>query len=565
VNDAADLLRDRSRSYLLDLGLDVEQDLTGGNATPPEREKALALGRALFTQVNALLKSTLDAQDLPTFTEAERDWARMFEDQYVPREEVEPEGLVGIEAGAPTNAVRTLVRYRETLWLGLAMWAAHLYEKKASEQRNDMRIDALRILSQHFPDVEDLLATYERASEGEEEDRLPWSDWFLSELPTREAHWMPTQRELLFATVLLTTLLTPPDPPALKPKAWVIWRDQDITGALKRLDEQAAVWSILIPVPTLNTGLATEDPQSLQWWHDRVATVRDMFARLKADTEAEELAKLRDAPLDPDRVGAFRSHLLENTRQSRPIVEIFRVQSEVERLDEPPEAHTPMSSRSWMPKSFFTPDSRVIGLDMAAGDLARVTANAEITQLLAVLPSVDPRTSDEPVASTVAAAIDELRGAGRRPSLIVIPIGWDLRRALGIQGWRALPEAHPLIPLTRRRDFEGVFNGVPVIDFPHVPTDRLWVLDLAGAARYREWPSDEDSGIHFELQPFDEPAAVAMLAEHPEVRADGHTDMQAIHSLQERLLLTMTMCWEIVAHEADAAIPIAIPSELQRH
>jgi hypothetical protein len=565
VNDARSLLNERSRSYLLNLGLQVERDLTRPNATEAERDQALALARALFAQVNALLKSALDVEDLETFTEAEREWAEMFQDFDLPEGEIEAETLQrAFGRGVPPDRVRQLLRYRGILLLGLAMWATHLLAAETS-RASEMPLYALRILSQRFGDVEHLLSAFEQAIEGEREESLPWTNWFLSEKSSGEAHMIPTRSEMLFTTVLLTVMIAQPDPPALAPRVWVKWSAEEITAALERLDAEAARWSIVVPAPALDTGLQAPDPQSLQWWHDRVQRARDLFAHLASDTEVAERIAVRDAPLDPDRVQSFRSHLLSATRESRLVHDIFSVQGGLESLSEQPDDHISLASRSWMPKSYFTPDSRVVGLEMSAGSLARVTANSEINQLLAVLPQTEPRRGEGALEDNVSQAIEELRERGLRPSLIVIPIGLELRRSLGIEGWGGLPEAHPLIPLTRRRDFEGVLEDVPIIDFPHAPTDRLWVADLAAAARYRQWPSDEDSGIHFDLQSFDAKQATTMLTEHPEVRGEGLSDAQAIDDLQERLLLSLTLCWEIQAEDLNAAIAIAIPPELQRN
>ena len=204
-----------------------------------------------------------------------------------------------------------------------------------------------------------------------------------------------------------------------------------------------------------------------------------------------------------------------------------------------------MTWTSWMPKSFFTSDSRLVGLEMVSGDLSRVTGRAEVDELIAALSAGDPPAAEGALADTVSAVIAAMRLSGRSPSLIVIPLGWELRLTLGLVRQGSFEEAYPMVPLARRKDFEGVFDGVPVIDFPQVPEDRLWVIDLAAALRFREWPSDEESGIRFELESFDEQQATAMLAEHPEVRGEGRSDEEAIHEIQERVLLTLTICWEI--------------------
>ncbi|HTC72603.1 MAG TPA: hypothetical protein VK655_06915, partial [Solirubrobacteraceae bacterium] len=318
---------------------------------------------------------------------------------------------------------------------------------------------------------------------------------------------------------------------------------------------------VLILVPVLNTGLRPPPSDSLQWWHDRVATTRAMFSRLKEDTDADERSKLRVARLDPRRVDTFRSTVLNSTRQARLVRDIFRLQGALEHLTAPPDGQVALASRTWLPKSYFAGESRLIGLEWVAGDLSRVTANSEIDALLKVLDGV-VHTSEGALLDTVKAAIRDLRHNHRRPSLIVIPIGWDLRQALELP-LRGASVTHDLIPPGHRGDFEGVIDDVPVIDFPHVPKDRLWVVDLASAAAMREWPSDDDSGIRFDLREFNEQRARALLAEHPEVREEGASDIDAVRSLQEKLLLTLTLCWDIVRREDGTAIEIAVPAELQ--
>jgi hypothetical protein len=564
VNSAAALLKDRSQLYLMRLARNVEQDLTRDDATAQERARTLELGVSFFSQINALLKATLDTGDLDTFAAVERQWAGMFE-EWLPDEE-DDQGLAHDPGWAVRVAgVRRLVRYQATLRLGLAMWAAHLHAAGDGEPPDGMRVDALRILAGRFDGVENLLDTYERTSEREvEEDRLPWTDWFLSELPAEEAHMIPTQSELLFTTVLLTVVISDGQERSLSPRAWLKWRDDELNAAVAKLEEQAARWSVVVLTPSLDTSLKAEDQGSLRWWHSRVGAVRSMFARLRADTEADEELKLRSAPLDPARVEGFRSHLLKSTTNARLLRDVFVRQSEVELLDGPPEGHVDMTWTSWMPKSFFTSDSRLVGLEMVSGDLSRVTGRAEVDELIAALSAGDPPAAEGALADTVSAVIAAMRLSGRSPSLIVIPLGFQLRRALGLVRQGSFEEAYPMVPLARRKDFEGVFDGVPVIDFPQVPEDRLWVIDLAAALRFREWPSDEESGIRFVLESFDEQQATAMLAEHPEVRGEGRSDEEAIHEIQERVLLTLTICWEIRPAEQGAVATVQVPRVLQR-
>ncbi|HEX4345277.1 MAG TPA: hypothetical protein VHZ31_06915 [Solirubrobacteraceae bacterium] len=96
-----------------------------------------------------------------------------------------------------------------------------------------------------------------------------------------------------------------------------------------------------------------------------------------------------------------------------------------------------------------------------------------------------------------------------------------------------------------------------------MPKDRFWVLDLAQAIRFEEWPSDEDSGLRFELRSFDdELSAAAFLVDHPEAAASDKTGEEALLVIRDRVLISLRLCWRILSGEPQAARSVAIPREL---
>lgn len=559
MSDASELLQERSRSCLLDLGMQVERDLTRPGASELMRQRAFEFGRAQFTQVNALLKAMLDARDEKSFTEAEREWAKVFDSLYFPDREHDS-GVAEVPGEAPLQA-RRLARYRQVLWLGLAMWAAHLRAGSERHDAEEMPLKALRILGRRFTDIETLLDVFERASQEDSEDRPSWTSWFLAELPSREAHFIPTRSELLFTTVLLITASGEVGI-SLGPREWLQWQFDDLVAALDRLDLEAERWSALAPAPARDD-LNAEDP-GLGWWHKRVAAVREAFTRAKSETEAAEQVKVRQAPLDTEKVRDFCHTILVAAGDSRLIRDIFELQGGLEKLTEPPEGYGPLSSAYWMPKSFFTKDPNVLGVDMSARELGNGIIRAESDQLLNALDGVEPRNGGGDLVAAVAQSVQELRGRGLRPSLILIPLGWTLEQTLGLQRWPKRVHDHPLIPIRRSKDFEGVLHDVPVLVLPRAPKDRLWILDLSLVARYREWPSEAQSGIQLEFKGFDADAAEAMLEEHPEVRPEGADDAQAVQTLEEQVLVRLRLCWEIHEGESTAGVCLAVPDELQR-
>jgi hypothetical protein len=120
------------------------------------------------------------------------------------------------------------------------------------------------------------------------------------------------------------------------------------------------------------------------------------------------------------------------------------------------------------------------------------------------------------------------------------------------------------VPIGRRKEFAGLFEGVPVLDSVGVPSERLWLVNLPAVAAFLEWPSERESGYLLELRDFDAQGAAEMLADHPEVRGENETPEQALTTLQEKVFAKLVFCWRIEAAEASAGFSFSVPKELQR-
>ena len=115
-----------------------------------------------------------------------------------------------------------------------------------------------------------------------------------------------------------------------------------------------------------------------------------------------------------------------------------------------------------------------------------------------------------------------MREAGRTPTLMLLPISWQLRESIGLPPIGSDPalSANPLVPPQRVREFAGQFEGVPVLDMPQVSAQLMWIVDLPALARFREWASERDSGVKLDLESFDKEKASEFLDKNPSV-ADG--------------------------------------------
>jgi hypothetical protein len=145
-----------------------------------------------------------------------------------------------------------------------------------------------------------------------------------------------------------------------------------------------------------------------------------------------------------------------------------------------------------------------------------------------------------------------------------MPLSWRLGRALAGPHLEGIPDDHPVVPLGRRSEFEGLLTAdIPILDHPAVPHDRLYLIDLHAAVRLDEWHSDEDSGVRCELRVFDAESAEQLLRDEPGVRGDDKSDVETINAIQEGVLLEVDLRWRIVGVDASAVWTFAVPAEFE--
>ncbi len=553
-NRAAGLLLDRSTRYLLEFDYQVEEPFRDVAATQSERDRALELGRSLFLQIGSIEKEALEQGDRDTFNKLDRGWMEMFEDSYGYR----------IDANAEKGLTpEGLIAYRAVLQLGLAMWAARLYKRAGSELPGDedIRVEALRTISSRYHSVEELLDVHEAASRRDDaDDRVPWTDWFLEEFG-EGVHSIPTTSELLFATLLIIVGRRDFDLAGveLRPRPW-LESEAETEAAIARLREEAGRWAPVFGVPL------TPEPdveEELPDWGSRVERLEELLAKSRAATEDYRRAEVRSAPLDDSKVAIFRRELLEATKEARVIHDLFAAQGALAQVPDNGGAERILSP-VWLPRSLFVAESNMVGLESTARSLARATRGREGALLVDALEPIKAQAPDGELAMRLREEITRMEEAGTPATLLLLPLSFRLNQSIGLQLRGGIESPTELVPWGRHRDFAGLFEGVPALDSPRAPTDRLWLVNLPSVARFVEWPSEEDSGIELELQEFDADGAAQMLVDHPEVRGEGETEEQALLTLQDRVFAKQFYCWRIDAREAPVGVCFTVPEELRR-
>jgi hypothetical protein len=551
---AAELLLDRSTRHLVELDYTVEKGLQeAGDHEQPRREMA-QLGRVLFSQINTILKTALDLSDDEVFAELERKWAKMFQDEIA---------YIYEEPGSEpaTDSLAGLDRYRSVLQLGLAMWATHLLAEGGADGRG-MREKSLRLLSARLGDREQLFDSLERAERRDDEESVPWTSWFLHELPEDEAHMIPTNSELLFTTLLLAIeRVDMQDAGELRPREWYESRSTEINSALGQLRDGAEQWSVVLePVAGTERPVSAEDRRDA--WLAKVERLEAMLNGARDVAIERRKAEERVAAPDPELLGELRTNLIEAIQKNRLVRDLFAAQGALEARTEgdPPE---PRASRTWLPKRLFIKGSRLVGADRTGRDLARPSRHEEMDRLHGALSGVACEAPNGDLKEQLRLRIIELAEAGRPATLLLLPVSWKLRKSLGLPEWGHAPFESGLVPASRRGEFAGLFEGVPVLDSPWTPEDRIYLINLPSVARFIEWPSESDSGIELELRTFNEAQAREFLAEHPDTREEGASEEATVKILQERLLCSQFMRWQIEPSEEPAAHCLIVPEDLR--
>ena len=553
-NRAAGLLLDRSTRYLLDFDHQVEAPFEDATSTDEQRAQALELGHSLFLQINSIEKEALEQDDRETFSYLDRRWIEMFSERLG----------YPLDFGAEERSTpQGLVAYRAVLQFGLAMWAARVYKREGTEAPNseDARVEALRTLASRYYSVEEVLDVHEAASKRDDnEDRLPWTDWFLDEFG-EGVHGIPTTSELLFTALLIIVARRDFDLVGveLRPRFW-LESEAETDAAIARLREEDARWAQVFGVP-----LAPEPEieDELPDWGSRVDRLQALLAESRAATQDYRRAEVRDAPLDETKVATFRRELIEATRKARIIHDLFATQGALVEVPDNGGAERILSP-AWLPRSLFVAKSNMVGLESTARSLARATRGREGTMLVEALEPIEAQAPEGELATRLREEIARMEEDGTPATLLLLPLSFRLNQSIGLSLQGGIDGPSDLVPWGRHRDFAGLFEGVPALDSPRAPADRLWLVNLPSAARLVEWGSEQDSGIELELQEFDAEGAAQMLREHPEVRSKEESEEQALLTLQDRVFAKQFYCWQIEPREFPAGICFTVPEELRR-
>ena len=542
------------------------------DSSPEERRKAEEFLLQVFAAFNYLMKSMLELKDAETLQEMDLLWSGVFE-YWTPEYEepfafsvdrlIDQHGEDAPEVLAERNREHTkaqmvsikerLTRLRTTYRYGLCFWALR---RLLGERVPDEWTPLFEHLRSHFSSVEMIVEGANLAFAVEtERDRVPWSEWFLSDLPPGpggvRGGAIGTSSEILraFATLLLVSDDLEAQAPSVGALEWLPVRLEE---AEQLLDEVSSN-------PPLQESLS-EDPH----FEERTGTVRELLersARLQKDLEEREI---RESTLSREKVAAFESKVRETWSRSRLAVALFQLADAYEEPDaEPPGGEHWFEFDDWAPKSVLVPEPEVHGGESIARHIGSRLASAEMWELLTKAP--DPPQGEHAsgsITDRMRAALRAMREDDLQPSAILVAPSFQFKivefDAAEVGGGTSPPTE---MPEGAAANFLGRIEGVPLFRSLNVHENSACIIELGRFAIWRQWKARGDGGLlSIETRDFSEEEALELARERPDLwpGAQQLSEEDRASEIRARAHLRLRERFEIRIDNRNAAIWVDI-------
>ena len=520
--------------------------------------------RLVYSQIGTMLKLGVDAGRVEFLRHLDGDWGTLLEHWEVETFSPHPAEIPQLEeaanrgdAGASERLAQAranarlaelneeLAELRIILRFGLALWAWR--------QQPPSWDASFAYFSGKMGGLNSLAEITAKAVSAEDRDAVPWGDWILGTLQEGRVHVIPGPEAVVetFIAAALRAVNVEGETPALPPAEWMpVYLDharEVLTGAVA--DQR-------------NSNLADVAERA-----ERVRAAIEAGAQ--AWREQERLSTI-EAPLAPEKVAAFREQARAALQKARVLPGLLRLGGAVTAIDAPPE--NPPRMQIQAPKALFVENSRLIGLEMAAGNVGRQMTRLELEPLLQPMESADAGqlVADDPEAENAPEFVEQLRRLVARatqapePSYVVllIPVQWRLSQAMGFSFLRSVapPEEWGLSE-GAAHDFAGVFEGAPVFQLPWVPDNVLYVVDLAHYVTAEEWQPSEEEIVTVTLVDEDE---ARERAQHDSGRDQVGED-EIVRRWRETALVTVDPGLRLSDQRDDSAVTaIALPASVRQ-
>jgi hypothetical protein len=294
------------------------------------------------------------------------------------------------------------------------------------------------------------------------DERGVFSEWIIFDQEERAMQFVDTDGDILEALALY--LLSRRDVVVLTPAGWMT--DERISRTGNAVDRLSAseTYRVLARLST-NDAVAT------------ASRVRESLHVAMESQHGREEASLIAQPIDKAKVDRFRRSVISGWSDKRLLPALRELTGATimgipladwgdERFGIAPRLE---------PKGLFVTPSNWAGLEHHGTEFGRNLADGEVDVIMQQIVQNAPKVRGKGTTpQRLRRIIEGLQADGYAPSLVLIPVDWQLSQSLKLPEWGESTSNEG--PLGWRRS--GSFDDLPVVEWYSLPKDRLFAVDL---------------------------------------------------------------------------------------
>jgi hypothetical protein len=444
-----------------------------------------------------------------------------------------------------------VARERAALWMALGAWVCHRWA--TGRIAPDTAQAAFMQLAEPLSDFAHLWRAFNSALSAESGDRLPLSQWEMTEHPEGEAVWLsPEQHIALFFTLLALTKI----PAGVHERVHTLttleqagWAKGLVTAALKEIKANPARWHQVI-------GDADRSTQE--------TALAALMDAAEAEEKRRERLQIMEQQLSGAKLVDFKTEFLAAWVSSGLCRRLLDGADVIEYTrEQPPPGRTFGLWMIW-PKGPFVQETGGVTWMRAGGQPFGVgVASGEDDSVYEAMRKGARRyrLGKRTVGKKLSEILRLLRDSGFPPDVIILSGDWQILRHLeqstAYVPFYANAVEHP-------PDFRGTFQGVPVYMRASTGENEFLVVSLQSVGRLVQYVTDDNSIFRrFEIKDYSMEEVQQLAAgDRSSLPQDVRTlaDDALVDYLRENVEIRIEQAFEMRIDQKLAARRLTVPT-----
>jgi hypothetical protein len=400
---------------------------------------------------------------------------------------------------AQAEALIHIADFRSAVWVALGGWVCHRLAK--GRLPADFAAESFRLVTKRFGDFRRLWRGFNSALWVEWADRLPLSDWLLSEQPEGQVVSLNPEGavSLFFTLVALTNI-----PEGIEQRVETLarprqasWAKTLVDSALREIRGNPTLWQPLI-------GGAIE-PQ-------REGTLTALLAAAENEERRREQLHIMEQPLSPPKLAEFKAEFLASWVSNGLLRRLLDEAGAVDYTDERRPGLRIAGLWTMVPKGAFVEETGSTVWMGVGHQFGSAMAAAEDDAIYEALNKRARRykLGGRSVAAKLSEVMDRLARDRFPPDVILFSGEYGslrrLERSAHYVPFYNIPGEHPPF-------FQGTFRGIPVYTHRREGLAEFLVLSLHHVGRGVQYLGEDESMFRmFEIKGFTNEEAAGIVA-----------------------------------------------------